>query len=37
MDAFFGATALAKKLRLVTRNVEDFARFGVHLLDPWHG
>ncbi len=37
MDAFFAATALAKKLTLVTRNVKDFAPFGVPLLDPWHG
>jgi predicted nucleic acid-binding protein len=37
MDAFFAATALANKLRLVTRNVEDLAPFGVPLLDPWHG
>jgi predicted nucleic acid-binding protein len=37
MDAFFAATALAKKLPLVTRNVEDFAPFGVPLLDPWSG
>jgi predicted nucleic acid-binding protein len=37
MDAFFAATALAKKLTLVTRNVKDFAPFGVPLFDPWHG
>jgi hypothetical protein len=29
MDGFFAATALAKDLTLVTRNVRDFASFGV--------
>ncbi len=37
MDAFFAATGLAKKLTLVTRKLEEFAPFGVPLLDPWHG
>jgi predicted nucleic acid-binding protein len=37
MDGFFAATALAKDLTLVTRNVKDFASFGVRLLDPWDG
>jgi len=37
MDGFFAATALAKKLTLVTRNVKDFAPFGVPLIDPWNG
>jgi predicted nucleic acid-binding protein len=37
MDGFFAATALAKKLTLVTRNVKDFAPFGVPLTDPWNG
>jgi toxin FitB len=36
MDGFFAATALAKDLTLVTRNVKDFASFGVPLFDPWN-
>ena len=35
IDGFFAATALAKDLTLVTRNVEDFASFGVPLFNPW--
>jgi toxin FitB len=35
MDGFFAATALANNLMLVTRNVEEFAAFGVTLLNPW--
>jgi predicted nucleic acid-binding protein len=35
MDGFFAATALANDLTLVTRNVKDFAAFGVPLLNPW--
>ena len=35
MDGFFAATALAKELTLVTRNVRDFASFNVPLLNPW--
>jgi predicted nucleic acid-binding protein len=35
MDGFFAATALARDLTLVTRNVRDFASFGVPLLNPW--
>ena len=35
MDGFFAATALAKGLTLVTRNVKDFASFGVPLFNPW--
>jgi hypothetical protein len=35
MDGFFAATALAKDLTLVTRNVRDFAPFGVRLHNPW--
>jgi predicted nucleic acid-binding protein len=35
MDGFFAATALAKDLTLVTRNVKDFASFGVPLFNPW--
>lgn len=35
MDGFFAATALARHLTLVTRNVKDFASLGVPLLNPW--
>lgn len=35
MDGFFAATALVNDLMLVTRNVKDFAAFGVALLNPW--
>ncbi len=35
MDGFFAATALVHHLTLVTRNVKDFAAFGVSLLNPW--
>lgn len=35
MDGFFAATALTNDLALVTRNVKDFAAFGVKLLNPW--
>ena len=35
MDGFFAATALAHDLTLVTRNVRDFAEFGVSLHNPW--
>lgn len=35
MDGFFAATALVHSLTLVTRNVKDFAAFGVPLLNPW--
>ncbi|UWU85889.1 type II toxin-antitoxin system VapC family toxin [Bradyrhizobium yuanmingense] len=35
MDGFFAATALVNDLTLVTRNVKDFAAFGVPLLNPW--
>jgi toxin FitB len=35
IDGFFGATSLAKDLTLVTRNVKDFAAFGVPLFNPW--
>jgi predicted nucleic acid-binding protein len=35
MDGFFAATALANDFTLVTRNVKDFAAFGVTLLNPW--
>lgn len=35
MDGFLAATALTNNLTLVTRNVKDFATFGVPLLNPW--
>jgi len=35
MDAFVAATAEAHGLTLATRNVKDFRRLGVSLLDPW--
>ncbi len=35
MDAFFAATAEVRALTLVTRNVRDFAKLGIPLLDPW--
>lgn len=35
MDALVAATALERGLTLVTRNIKDFRRAGVDLLDPW--
>jgi predicted nucleic acid-binding protein len=35
MDAFVAATAEAHALTLVTRNVKDFERICISLLDPW--
>ena len=34
-DAMIAATTIAHKLTMVTRNVADFKRFGVKLLDPF--
>ena len=34
-DALIAATALAHGLTLATRNVADFARTGVRLINPW--
>ena len=35
IDSLLAATALVHGLRLVTRNVEDFAFAGLELLNPW--
>ncbi|MGA8257883.1 MAG: type II toxin-antitoxin system VapC family toxin [Nocardioides sp.] len=34
-DALIAATALARGLTVVTRNVRDFERTGVELVNPW--
>lgn len=34
-DALIAATALVHGMRVVTRNLDDFARTGVALLNPW--
>ena len=34
-DAMIAATALTHGMTLVTRNVGDFARTGLHVIDPW--
>ncbi|HMR29655.1 MAG TPA: type II toxin-antitoxin system VapC family toxin [Geminicoccaceae bacterium] len=34
-DMLIAATALAHRLTVVTRNIRDFAEFGVPVLDPW--
>jgi predicted nucleic acid-binding protein len=34
-DALFAATAEVHKLTLVTRNVQDFLKLGIPLLNPW--
>ena len=34
-DAMIGATALAQRLTLVTRNTVDFEPMGVELVNPW--
>ncbi len=36
MDTFVAATVEAHGLTLATRNVKDFQRLGISLLDPWH-
>jgi hypothetical protein len=35
IDGLLAATALVRGMTLVTRNVRDFARAGVELLNPW--
>lgn len=35
MDGLLAATAVAHKMTLVTRNLRDFSKLGVKLLDPW--
>lgn len=35
MEAFVAATAETHDLTLATRNVKDFQRLGISLLDPW--
>ena len=35
MDGLLAATAVAHNLTLVTRNIRDFDRLGLRLLDPW--
>jgi len=34
-DALIAAPAMEHELTLVTRNVKDFAAFGVSILNPW--
>ena len=36
-DAMIAATAIVNRLTVVTRNVADFAQFGVELEDPFEG
>ncbi len=36
-DGLIAATAIRHGLRLATRNLADFKRFGVELVDPWKG
>jgi toxin FitB len=35
LDALIAATAIVHDLTVVTRNVRDFQRFGVEILNPW--
>lgn len=35
MDAFLAATAIVHELRLVTRNMRDFAALHLETVDPW--
>jgi len=36
-DGLIAATALVHAMTVVTRNVADFERTGVAILNPWHG
>jgi toxin FitB len=35
MDGLLAATALSRRLTLVTRNTKDFLPFGIPVFDPW--
>ena len=35
IDGLIAATALCHRLNVVTRNVDDFARTGVEIVNPW--
>ena len=35
MDSFIAATAMTRSMRLVTRNVKDFGRLEIELVNPW--
>jgi toxin FitB len=35
MDSFIAASAIARSAKLATRNVRDFERLGIPLVDPW--
>jgi predicted nucleic acid-binding protein len=35
LDTLIAATAITRRLSLITRNTKDMARTGVPLLDPW--
>ena len=35
LDVLLAATALVHQLGVATRNVEDFARAGVRIVNPW--
>jgi predicted nucleic acid-binding protein len=37
VDSLLAATALHHGLRVVTRNVRDFAFAGLDVIDPWGG
>ncbi len=34
-DALIAATAVIHRLSIATRNVNDFAGFGLHIINPW--
>lgn len=37
VDSLIAATAIRHNLTLVTRNVRDFERFPIRVLNPWNG